>query len=83
MVGLASKQANATLIEGTLYLYKQVNGRWVYIGEWYKSKAVGTLGISEYFVAESGVTYKAVFTVTAYAGSVAESETVEYIETCP
>lgn len=79
----ASKQSTANLIEGTLYLYKLVDDEWVYMDEWYKSKAIGTLGISGDFVCESGVTYKGVFTVTAYTNGVAETETIEYSETCP
>lgn len=83
VAAIATKKSGASLIEGTLYLYKLVNGEWVYIDEWYKSKAIGTLGISGDFVSESGVTYKGVFTVTAYTNGVAETETVEYTETCP
>ena len=83
VTGVATKKSGASLIEGTLYLYKLVNGEWVYIDEWYKSKAIGTLGISGDFISESGVTYKGVFTVTAYTNGVPETETVEYTETCP
>ena len=83
VTAVATKKSGASLIEGTLYLYKLVNGEWVYIDEWYKSKAIGTLGISGDFVSESGVTYKGVFTVTAYTNGVPETETVEYTETCP
>ena len=79
----ASKQSTANLIEGTVYLYKWVNNDWQYINEWYKSKAVGTLGIGADFTAERGVTYKVVFEVTAYTNGVPETETVEYSETCP
>lgn len=80
---VASKQSTASLIEGTVYLYKWVNNDWQYIDEWYKSKAVGTLGIGADFTAERGVTYKVVFEVTAYTNGVPETETVEYSETCP
>ena len=83
VAAVATKKSGASLIEGTLYLYKLVNGEWVYMGEWYRSKAIGTLGISGDFVSESGVTYKGVFTVTAYTNGVPETETVEYSKTCP
>ena len=80
--GIASKQSTADLIEGTLYVYQLVDDEWEYMGEWYKSKAVGSLGISGDFVCVSGVTYKAVFTVTAYTDGVPETHTIEYTETC-
>ena len=83
VAAVATKKSGASLIEGTLYLYKLVNGEWVYMDEWYRSKAIGTLGISGDCVSESGVTYKGVFTVTAYANGVPETETVEYTKTCP
>ena len=79
----ATKKSTSNLIEGTLYLYKCVNGEWVYMGEWYKSKTVGTLGISGDFVCESGITYKSIFVVSAYTSGVPETETVEYCKTCP
>ena len=81
--GTAIKHATDNLIEGTLYLYKLVDDEWVYMDEWYKSKAIGTLGISGDFSCESGVTYKGVFTVTAYTDGIPETETVEFIKTCP
>lgn len=83
VAAIATKKSGASLIEGTLYLYKLVNGEWVYIDEWYRSKAIGTLGVSGDFVSESGVTYKGVFIVTAYTNGVPETETVEYSKTCP
>lgn len=81
--GVAIKQSTATSIEGTVTLYELVDDEWIYIDEWYNSKSRGTLGVSGDFVCESGVTYKAVFVVTAYTDSTPESETVEYIEQCP
>ena len=79
----ATKKSTSNLIEGTLYLYKSVNGEWIYLNEWYKSKSIGTLGISGDFVCDSGVTYKGVFVVTAYTAGVPETEIVEYCKTCP
>ncbi|MBQ8836388.1 MAG: hypothetical protein IJ002_02640 [Clostridia bacterium] len=79
--GLARKQSTATNIEGTITVYKQVGNDWVFVGDSYAQKAVGTLCISVDFPAEEGATYKMVFEVTAYTGSAAETETVEHIET--
>lgn len=81
--GVAIKQSTETRIEGTLYLYELIDDEWEYIDEWYNSKTRGTLVVSGDFTCESGVTYKAVFVVTAYTGTTSETETVEYIEQCP
>ena len=81
--GLARKQSTATNLEGVLTVYKLVNDSWIFVGDASGEKPVGTLRLSVDFYAESGVTYKAVFEVTAYTGSAAETETVDYIKTCP
>lgn len=78
----AIKQATASSIKGTLVLYKKVGSSWEYMDEWSGSKSRGTLALSGDFTAVGGVTYKAVFTVTAYTNGVGETETVEYIKTC-
>ena len=83
VTGVASKQATATKIEGTVYVYKLVGEDWIYVDEWYNSKTRGTLAVEGTFYCESGVKYKAVFDVTAYTGSTPESETVEYVKKCP
>jgi hypothetical protein len=80
--GSAGKQSTATSIEGTLIVYKQVGNDWEYVGEGYAAKRVGTLIVSVDFIAEYDVTYKAVFTVTAYTGTAPETEIIEYIKTC-
>ena len=82
-IGTARKQSTATFIEGSLFMYKLVNGEWRFIYAWYGNKAVGTLGVEGYFACESGVTYKAIFEVTAYTNSESERETVELIKICP
>ncbi len=82
-LGIATKQSTASKIEGTVYVYKLVGEDWIYVDEWYNSKTRGTLAVGDTFPCESGVTYKAVFVVTAYTGTTPETETVEYIETCP
>ena len=81
--GIARKQSTATFIEGSLFMYKLVNGEWRFIYAWYNNAAVGTLGVEGHFACESGVTYKAIFEVTAYTNSESERHTVEYVETCP
>ncbi len=81
--GIAMKQSTASKIEGTVYVYKLVGEDWIYVDEWYNSKTRGTLAVGDTFPCESGVTYKAVFVVTAYTGNTPETETVEYIDTCP
>ena len=83
VTGVASKQATASKIEGTVYIYKLVGDDWIYVDEWYNSKTRGTLGVEGIFYCESGVKYKAVFGVTAYTGTAPETETVEYIRQCP
>lgn len=83
VTGSASKMSTASKIEGTLYMYEKVNGQWVCIDQAYKSKTIGSLGISFEFDVESGVEYKAEFVVTAYTNGVPETETVENIKTCP
>lgn len=83
VTGIASKQSTASKIEGTVYVYKLVGDDWIYVDEWYNSKTRGTLAVEGTFSCESGVTYKAVFVVTAYTGTIPETETVEYIRQCP
>lgn len=80
--GIARKQSTASRIEGTIYVYELVDDEWVYIDEAYGSKSVGSLGVYVTFPCESGVTYKTVFTVTAYTNGVGETETVEYVKVC-
>lgn len=81
--GIAMKQSTASKIEGTVYVYKLVGEDWIYVDEWYNSKTRGTLAVGGTFPCQSGVTYKAVFVVTAYTGTTPETETVEHIEICP
>ena len=83
VTGVARKQATASKIEGTVYVYKLVGNDWIYVDEWYNSKTRGTLAVEGTFYCESGVTYKAVFVVTAYTGTTPETETVEDIRQCP
>lgn len=81
--GIAIKKSSASSVEGTLVVYKQNGNSWIYVDEAYKSVTRGTLGVSVDFVAESGVTYKAEWTVTAYTNGVPETVVIEDIQTCP
>jgi len=83
VTGSASKMSTASRIEGTLYLYEKIDGEWVYVDEAYKSKTIGTVGVSIDFDAVSGREYKAEFVVTAYTDGVGETETVYNYKTCP
>ena len=82
-IAAATKKSTATSIEGTLSVYGYIDEEWVLIDSWYKSVSRGSLGLVEEFEAASGVQYKAVFEVTAYTGTVPESETFEIVRTCP
>ena len=81
--GVARRQSTATRIEGTLTVYKELaDGTWEFVDQVYGSKTIGTLGLSIDFTGERGVRYKAVFRVTAYTGSMPETETFERYATC-
>lgn len=80
--GSLVKQSGVTSSEGTVTVYKLVEGDWEYVDSAYKS-TTRTLAVSVDFVAESGVEYKAVFEGTAYRGDVGESHTVTKYKTCP
>ena len=80
---IARKQSTADVIVGTLFLYKWNGSYYEYMTEVSGRKTVGTLGLSIDFEAEVGVQYKAVFLVIAYTNDIGESETIEYLKTCP
>lgn len=81
--GSASKQSTATSIEGTVTVYKNVDEKWVYVADGHASKKLGMLIVSVDFTCQSGVTYKAVFDVKAYTGTLEETETFECTKMCP
>ncbi len=80
--GTAAKQSTATSIEGTVIVYKMVGSQWIYVAEGYATKKLGMLIVSVDFTCQKGVTYKAVFDITAYTGTAIETATFEYIECC-
>lgn len=81
--GVATKKSSASSIEGTLVVYEQNGNDWIKVDEAYKSVTRGSLAVQIDFVAESGVTYKAEWTVTAYTNGVGETVVIEDIKTCP
>ena len=81
-IGIARKQSTASVIVGTLFLYKWNGSYYEYITEVSGSKTVGTLGLSIDFEAEVGVQYKAVLSVIAYTNDIGESHSIEYFKTC-
>ena len=82
VTGTARKQSTASVIVGTVYLYKWNGSYYEYITEASGRKTVGTLAISIDFEAESGVQYLAIFTVVAYTNNIGEENTIEYLQTC-
>ena len=81
--GTATKKSSASSIEGTLVVYEQCGNNWIKVDEVYKSVTRGSLAVQIDFVAVSGTTYKAVWTVTAYTNGVGETVVIEDIKTCP
>lgn len=64
-------------------VYRKNGNNWIKIDEAYKSVTRGSLAVTIDFTAESGVTYKAEWTVTAYTNNVPETVVIEDIKTCP
>ena len=83
VVGLAQKESAASGIRGTVYLFKLVDGEWEYINEWSALETFWSLAVGGTFEAESGVTYKAEFWVTAFTDDSDESFDISHIDTCP
>ena len=71
--GAVVRKIGVELLEGTMSVYKNVNGEWVLVGSDYNSATRGSLGVDFEFIGEPGVEYKAVFNVTAYRNGVGES----------
>ena len=81
--GICTRKSGVELLEGTLIVYKKVNGSWEYVDDASKSVAVGALAVSVDFTCESGVEYMSEFTVTAYESGVPETVTKTAYGTCP
>ena len=79
--GNITKQDGVTFSEGTVFVYKKVGSEWVYVADAYNSTTRYTLAVSCDFPAQSGVEYKAVFSVTAYRGEDGESHVMETYRT--
>jgi hypothetical protein len=67
------RKTGVELLEGTMSIYQNVNGDWVFVDSAYNSATRGSLGVGLEFTAVPGVEYKAVFNVTAYRNGVGES----------
>ena len=77
--GSLVRKTGVELTEGTMTVYKNVGGEWVYLTSAYNSATRGTLAVNADFAYESGVEYKSVFNATAYRNGVPESiEKTEY-----
>ena len=83
VVGTARKQSTASGIRGTVYLFRLVDDEWEYMNEWSGLENIWTLTVGGTFEAESGVTYKAEFWVTAFTDDSDESFDISHIDTCP
>ncbi len=81
--GIATRQSGVTSMEGTVTLYRNVSGQWIYVNQWSGSSIGNSLIITGYFTGISGVQYEAVFEVTAYRGSSSETATQTTYKTCP
>lgn len=77
------RKTGVSLLEGTLKVYENVNGNWVYVTEVSKSATFGTLAMSVHFTCKGGTQYRSDFTVTAYKNGVAETATKTTYQTCP
>lgn len=71
-----------TQLSGTLTVYEIVNGREVYVDST-SGTSTRSLSLSIEFDGDSGSEYVAVFEVTAYSGSLSESDSAEDRAVCP
>ena len=81
--GVVVRKVGVELLEGTMTVYKNVNGGWEFVTSAYNSATRGTLGVAAPFEAVPGVEYKAVFNATAYRNGVGESIEKIVYRTCP
>ena len=79
--GSVTKKTGVTLLEGTIDIYENDNGEWIYIGSWSNSTTRNTLAVSADFDAIQGSEYKAEFTINAYRGTTVETHTMETTKT--
>lgn len=81
--GTLTAKSGTTSITGTLTVYKQTTGgEWEYIGSDNDTVSGRYLSLLVDFYGESGVYYKAVFTVSVTRNGTVESETKTSFRTC-
>ena len=80
--GVCTRKNGVEWLSGTMTVYKNVNGSWVYVDEMSKSVSEGSLAISVDFPCESGVEYMSEFTVTAFENGVPELASKTTYKTC-
>lgn len=76
-------QFGASSITTDIYVYKQINGDWIYVTELHDTKNKMVSGVSCIFNAESGVYYRADYTFTVTKNNVAEVIHRTLYNTCP
>lgn len=74
--GTAIKYSGVGNLEGTITVYKKVNGQWTYVCSNSNSTTGRSLTVSSSFTATANVEYKAVFTVVAY-GTTTETISID------
>ena len=80
----ATKNSDATSIEGIVTVYKNVEGQWIYVDSLTSITTRNTVFVSIVFEATSGVEYKMEVEVTAYNGTIVIEEFTETkYKTCP
>lgn len=82
-VGTVSRIFSVTTrLEGTLTVYEVVDGEWIYVDST-SGSSTRSLALDLEFTGNSGSEYIAVFEVTAYSGTLSESDSATHTATCP
>lgn len=77
----ATKQAGTTKLVGVVNVYEYTNEDWELIASFANEATRGSLAVSGEFPAEKGITYKAVFTVSAMSDTLIETDVLECVKT--
>ena len=67
--GTVTKVTGVTSMDGTMEVYKEVNGEWVFVDSATATTTGRRLSVTVNFDAEQGVNYKAVLTIVAYGAT--------------
>lgn len=81
VTGVATRQTGTTKLVGVVNVYGYTNGDWEFISSFAGETTRRSLAISGEFPAEQGVTYKAVFTVSAMSDTLIETDVLECVKT--